>query len=75
MDRGTGSHNLQVIIGYGSNIDSEEKGTFIDLTAKHRGKVDIVHPGLDKQVDVYLTMSAEDNMMIRDKFVEYLKPD
>src|SRR5271157_4268073 len=25
MNKGTGSHNLQVIIGYGENIDDEEK--------------------------------------------------
>lgn len=61
INRGTGSHNWQVIIGFGEAIDDEEKSTFIDLTAKHRGKADIVHPGMDRQVDVYVTQSMEDN--------------
>ncbi len=61
MDRGTGSQNWQVIIGYGTDIDDEEKSTFIDLTAKHRGSKDIVHSGMDRQVDVFVTSSAEDN--------------
>lgn len=64
IDRGTGSHNLQIIIGFGDDIDDEEKSTFIDLTAKHRGSADIVHPGMDKQVDVYMTRSMEDNTAI-----------
>jgi multimeric flavodoxin WrbA len=64
VDRGAGSHNWQVIIGYGNNIDDEEKSTFIDLTARHRGSKDIVHPGMDRQVDVLVTRSAEDNTTI-----------
>ncbi len=64
MDRGAGSHNWQVIIGYGSDIGDEEKNTFIDLTAKHRGSKDIVHPGMDRRVDVFVTTSAEDNLAI-----------
>jgi multimeric flavodoxin WrbA len=64
LDRGAGSHNWQVIIGYGTNIDDEEKSTFIDLTAKHRGSKDIVHAGMDRQVDVFVTRSAEDNTTI-----------
>jgi hypothetical protein len=64
MDRGAGSHSWQVIIGYGDHIDDEEKSTFIDLTAKHRGSKDIVHPGMDRQVDVFVTTSAEDNLAI-----------
>ncbi len=72
IDRGTGSPNLQVIIGYGSDIYDEEKSTFIDLTAKHRGKADVVHPGIDRQVDVYLTVSAGDNSAICRKFTDYI---
>jgi hypothetical protein len=64
IDRGAGSRNWQVIIGYGSDIDDEEKRTFIDLTAKHRGSADVVHPGMDRQVDVFVTGSAEDNTAI-----------
>jgi multimeric flavodoxin WrbA len=72
IDRGTGSFNLQIIIGYGDDIYEEEKNTFVDLTARHRGKADIVHPGMDKQVDVYVTTSSEDSKMISEKFKEYL---
>ena len=64
MDRGTGSHNWQVIIGYGSDIDDEEKNTFIDLIGKHGGSADIVHPGMVRQVDVFVTMSTSDNTAI-----------
>ncbi len=63
-DRGTGSHNWQIIIGYGNGIDEEERNTFIDLTAKHRGNADIVHPGMDRQVDVFVTQCVEDNAAI-----------
>ena len=71
IDKGTGSHNLQVIIGYGGDIDDEEGSTFIDLTVKHRGSADIVHPGMDKQVDVYITRSIEDNNAICEAFKSY----
>jgi len=72
IDKGTGSHNLQVIIGYGGDIDDEEESTFIDLAVKHRGSADIVHPGMDKQVDVYITRSIEDNTAICEAFKSYL---
>jgi multimeric flavodoxin WrbA len=72
IDRGCGSNNLQVMVGYGDNIDDEEKSTFIGLTRKHRGKVDIVHPGIDKQVDVYLTTSSEDSEAICEAFKKYV---
>lgn len=64
MDRGTGSHNWQVIIGYGSDIDDEEKNTFIDLIVKHGGSADIVHPGMVREADVFVTMSTSDNTAI-----------
>lgn len=64
IDRGAGSHNWQIIIGYGSDIDDEEKSIFMDLTAKHRGSADIVHPGMDRYVYVYVTRSAEDSTVI-----------
>lgn len=66
INKGTGSHNWQVIIGFGEDVDDEEKSTFLDLTAKHRGKADIVHPGMDRRVDVFVTMSMEDNTRICD---------
>jgi hypothetical protein len=61
INKGTGSHRWQVIIGYGEAIDPEEKSTFTDLTAKHRGEMDIVHPGMDRRVDVFVSESVEDN--------------
>jgi len=72
IDRGCGSNSLQVMVGYGEDIDDEEKSTFIDLTRKHRGRADIVHPGFDKQVDVYLTTSREDNDAICEAFKNYV---
>ncbi len=64
MNKGTGSHNWQVVIGFGESLDAEEKNTFNDLTSKHRGKADIVHPGMDRQVDTYVSASVEDNKAI-----------
>jgi hypothetical protein len=64
MDRGAGSHNWQVIIGFGHDIDDEENSTFIDLVAKHMGSADVVHPGIVKRVDVFVTRSVEDNAAI-----------
>lgn len=72
IDRGCGSRNLQVMIGYGGDIDDEEKNTFIDLTRRHRGAADIVHPGFDKRVDVYLTSSSGDNAAICEAFKKYV---
>ncbi len=64
INRGTGSHDWQVFIGYGEDITDKEKQTFIDLVAKHRGAAEIVHPGMDRKVDVFVTMSPEDNTHI-----------
>ena len=64
INRGAGSHDWQVFIGYGEDITGEEKQTFIDLVSKHRGAADIVHPGMDRKVDVFVTMSPEDNSKI-----------
>ncbi len=72
IDRGCGCNNMQVMVGYGDDIDDEEKCTFIDLTRKHSGKADIVHPGLVKQVDVYLTTSSEDSEAICEAFKKYV---
>ncbi|HLN46118.1 MAG TPA: NAD(P)H-dependent oxidoreductase [Candidatus Sulfotelmatobacter sp.] len=66
INKGTGSHEWQVIIGFGEDVNDEEKNTFIDLIAKHRGKADIVHPDMDKQVDVFVSKSIEDNSAVID---------
>lgn len=72
INKGAGCHDLQVIIGYGNDISDEEKSTFIDLTAKHRGSMDVVHPGMDKQVDVYVSSSIEDNNKIYEALKKYV---
>jgi multimeric flavodoxin WrbA len=64
MDRGAGSRYQQVIVGYGSSIDDEEKSTFIDIYAKHRGRADIVHPGVDREVAAFVTRSEADNAVV-----------
>ena len=64
VDRGVGSHVLQVFLGYGVDIDDEEKRTFIDLIARHRGSADIVHPGMDGEVLVFVATCVEDNAAI-----------
>ncbi|HNR68565.1 MAG TPA: hypothetical protein PKN04_11375 [bacterium] len=62
----------QVMIGYGNDIDEEEKSTFIDLTRKHLGEADIVHPDFDKQVDVYLTTCSQDSEAICEAFKKHV---
>jgi len=61
LERGIGCLDTWVIIGLGSDITDEEKNTFIDLTAKHLGRVDIVHPGSLKEAVVYVGSSLADN--------------
>jgi hypothetical protein len=67
INKGTGSHEWQVIVGFSGDSNEEERETFIDLIAKHRGKSDIVHPGMDKRVDVFVSRSFEDNSEIVSK--------
>lgn len=64
IDKGTGSSNLQIFIGYGNDVDEEEESTFMDLIKKHRGTADIVHPGMDKRVEVFFSRRFEDNLKI-----------
>lgn len=71
IDRIGGSHELQVVLGYGEDIDDEESETFIDLTAKHRGNADVVHPRMDKQVDVFVARNLGDNGLISEAFKRY----
>jgi hypothetical protein len=64
LDRGTGSRWLQVIIGYGDDIDPEEESTFVDITAKHCGAADIVHPGMVREAMAFVARSPKDNAAI-----------
>jgi len=50
----------QVIIGYGEDATDEERATFIDVTVKHRGGADIVHPGVNETFEVYFARSQKD---------------
>ena len=54
----------QIIIGYAEDATDEERSTFIDITAKHRGKADVVHPRLVEHIEVYFTGSREDSQDI-----------
>ena len=63
IDRGCGSRDLQVFIGFDS-ASEEEESTFSDLFMKHRGSADIVHPGMDQEVQVYVAKSSDDNVRI-----------
>lgn len=54
----------QIVIGYAEDATDEERSTFIDITAKHRGKADVVHPKLVEDVQVYFTRSLEDNQSL-----------
>jgi multimeric flavodoxin WrbA len=51
----------QIIIGFGEDATDEERGTFVDITAKHRGKADVVHPNLKEECAVYVTRSRHDS--------------
>ncbi len=72
MDRGAGSPRLQVIIGYGDDVVAEEETTFIDITDKHCGAADIVHPGMVREAMAFVTRSLEDNATICDVLRERL---
>jgi multimeric flavodoxin WrbA len=52
---------LQIVIGYAEDATDEERSTFIDLIAKHRGKADVVHPMVGETIEVYFTRCREDN--------------
>jgi len=52
---------LQIVIGYAEDATDEERSTFIDLIAKHRGKADVVHPKVKETIEVYFTRCREDN--------------
>jgi hypothetical protein len=64
IDRGTGSREWQMVIGYGTDVYDEERSTFIDLTAKHCGSNDIVHPGMVARADAFVPGSLEENAAI-----------
>jgi hypothetical protein len=71
VDKGVGSnsfeeiHYPQLIIGYGEALRAEEISCFRDITMKHRGPADIVHPEIsDFHIDVMITGSVEENTAV-----------
>ncbi len=55
----------QFIIGYGTDIDREEKSTFIDITARHTGKADICHPEFKNNlIESFVTKSIKENSAV-----------
>jgi multimeric flavodoxin WrbA len=72
MDRGAESPRLQVVIGYGEDIVAEEASTFIDITDKHCGAADIVHPGMVREAMAFVTRTPEDSAKICDVLEERL---
>jgi multimeric flavodoxin WrbA len=55
---------LFIAIGYGDDVNEEEKNTFLDIFRKHRGVADIVHPLLKSRAEVFVTSSADENIEI-----------
>jgi len=52
----------QLVVGYGEDLDEEEVSCFLDITRKHRGRMDVVHPELSGlRVEALVTRSREDN--------------
>ncbi len=55
--------NLQIIIGYGNNINEEEKSTFIDIISRYKKK---------EQIEGFITQTFEENDAICDKLKEII---
>ena len=68
IDRGgllfAGRTTAQVVIGYAEDMDAEERSTFLDIVAKHRGDNNVVHPESRETVWVFATRSSRDNEYI-----------
>jgi multimeric flavodoxin WrbA len=56
----TNRDRMKLIIGYGDDVDDEEKSTFLDIIARHRGSADVVHPDKKETIKVFVTRSIED---------------
>ncbi len=55
---------LKLVIGYGEDVDDEEKSTFVDTIVLHRGAADIVHPGQKEAIKVFVTRSSDDTRAV-----------
>ena len=56
-----------IAIGYGDDVNDEERATFIDITKKHRGDANIVHPMMKERYEVFASRSRKDNDEISEK--------
>ncbi len=50
----------QIVIGYAEDATDEERSTFIDIIAKHRGEADVVHLMVRETIEVYFARCRED---------------
>jgi multimeric flavodoxin WrbA len=50
----------QVIVGYGEDVTDEERSTFMDITALHRGAADVVHPRSNESFEVFFAGTPGD---------------
>jgi hypothetical protein len=58
------------IVGYGADLDDEEKATFIDCVRKHLGKADVIHPEFREfRIEAFVSRSIRDNEAIAWNFV------
>jgi len=55
---------MKIVMGYGEDMDDEERSTFLDTIVLHRGAADIVHPDKKEAIRVFVTSSAGDTRAI-----------
>jgi multimeric flavodoxin WrbA len=64
----------QFIVGYGAEVDDEEKATFIDCVRLHLGRADVIHYEFrDLRIEAFVTRSLGDNASIAEKVGELLR--
>jgi multimeric flavodoxin WrbA len=65
---------VQFIVGYGIDVDEEERTTFIDCVRKHMGKADVIHSEFKElRIEAFVARSMEDTGAIVEKIEEYLR--
>jgi multimeric flavodoxin WrbA len=71
---GTANARMQFIVGYGSDIDEEERSTFIDIVRKHMGAADIIHAEFRTiRIEAFVARTKADNDDIARKIGECLR--
>ncbi|OHD10256.1 MAG: hypothetical protein A2086_00650 [Spirochaetes bacterium GWD1_27_9] len=56
-----------IAIGYGEDLNNDECQTFIDITKKHKGDANTLHPLIKEKFEVFITKSIDDNKLICEK--------